>query len=65
MDGDSGHQEPGPHDTAECDRIQKLKTAGRSEKEVVAAKPLADLDAAWGKGFLMPDQFVQMAYNSL
>ncbi len=47
------------------DRIQKLKTAGRSEKEVVAEKPLADLDAVWGKGFLMPDQFVQIAYNSL
>ncbi|MBM3818342.1 MAG: MBL fold metallo-hydrolase [Acidimicrobiia bacterium] len=47
------------------ERLQKLKTAGRSAQEVVAAKPLADLDAVWGKGFLMPDQFVQMAYNSL
>ena len=47
------------------DRIQKLKTAGRSMQDVVAAKPLADLDAVWGKGFLMPDQFVQIAYSSL
>lgn len=47
------------------ERLQKLKTAGRSAQEVVAAKPLADLDAVWGKGFLMPDQFVQMAYSSL
>ncbi len=47
------------------DRVQKLKTAGRSMQDVVAAKPTADLDAVWGKGFLMPDQFVGMAYASI
>jgi hypothetical protein len=47
------------------ERLQTLKTAGRSAQDVVAAKPLADLDAVWGKGFLMPDQFVQIAFSSL
>ena len=47
------------------DRVQKLKSAGRTEKEVVAAKPTADLDATWGKGFMQPDMFVTIVYNTL
>jgi hypothetical protein len=47
------------------DRVQKLKTAGRSEKEAVAAKPTAELDAAWGQGFVQPDEFVSMIYKTL
>jgi len=33
-----------------ADRVQKLKTAGKSAQEAAGEKPLADLDAAWGKG---------------
>ena len=47
------------------DRVQKLKTAGRSEKEAVAAKPTAELDATWGQGFVHPDEFVSMIYKTL
>jgi cyclase len=47
------------------DRVEKLKTAGRSEKDAVAAKPTADLDSAWGKGFMGPDAFVSLIYNTL
>jgi glyoxylase-like metal-dependent hydrolase (beta-lactamase superfamily II) len=47
------------------DRVQKLRTAGRTEKEAVAAKPTADLDPAWGKGFVQPDAFVTTVYNTL
>jgi cyclase len=47
------------------DRVQKLKTAGRSEKEAVAAKPTAELDAAWGQGFVQPNEFVSMIYKTL
>jgi glyoxylase-like metal-dependent hydrolase (beta-lactamase superfamily II) len=47
------------------DRVQKLKAAGRSEKEVVTAKPTADLDPAWGKGLVQPDAFVTVVYNTL
>ncbi len=47
------------------DRLSKLKAAGRTQAEIVAAKPTADLDAAWGKGPLTPDVFVTIAYKSL
>ena len=47
------------------ERIQKMKSAGKSIQEAVAAKPLADLDATWGKGMLNGDTFVQVAYLSL
>ncbi len=47
------------------DRVQKLKTAGKSAQEAVAEKPLADLDAVWGKGMLAGDQFVQVVYLAL
>jgi cyclase len=47
------------------DRLQKLKSAGKSAQEAVAEKPLADLDALWGKGMLNSDVFVQVAYLAL
>jgi cyclase len=47
------------------DRIQKLKSAGKTAQEVVAEKPLADLDATWAKGMLSSDLFVQFVYLAL
>jgi glyoxylase-like metal-dependent hydrolase (beta-lactamase superfamily II) len=47
------------------DRVQKLKTEGRTEKEAVAAKPTAEFDATWGKGLIQPDVFVSIVYNTL
>lgn len=47
------------------DRVQKLKSSGRKLEEVVAAKPTADLDATWGKGFMQPNDFVTIVYNTL
>jgi cyclase len=47
------------------DRIAKLKAAGRSRDEVVAARPTADLDAKWGTGFMKGDVFTGLAYDSL
>ena len=38
---------------------------GKKLEEVVASKPTAKLDAAWGKGFLTPDKFVEMLYGNL
>jgi len=46
------------------DRVQKLKTAGKSADEIVASKPLADLEPVWG-GMLGGDVFVRMIYSSL
>jgi cyclase len=47
------------------ERLQKLKTAGKTVQEAVAAKPLADLDAAWGRGLFTSDTFIQIAYPAL
>lgn len=47
------------------ERLQKLKTAGKSMQEAAAAKPLADLDATWGKGLFNSDTFIQIAYPAL
>jgi glyoxylase-like metal-dependent hydrolase (beta-lactamase superfamily II) len=44
------------------DRVQKLKSAGKSAQEAVAEKPLADLDPFWGKGIINTDQFIQVVY---
>ena len=51
--------------TAARDSVQKLKTAGRSLKETIAANPTKALDATWGKGFLQPADFVAMVYSTL
>jgi glyoxylase-like metal-dependent hydrolase (beta-lactamase superfamily II) len=47
------------------DRVRKLKASGRSAKDAVAARPTADFDATWGKGFLPADAFVELVYNTL
>jgi glyoxylase-like metal-dependent hydrolase (beta-lactamase superfamily II) len=47
------------------DRLRPLAAAGKTAKEVVAAKPLADLDEKWGKGFLSTDAFTEIAFSAL
>jgi cyclase len=47
------------------DRVQKLKASGRKVEDVVKEKPSADLDGVWGKGFMTPDMFVTLVYNTL
>ena len=47
------------------DRVQKLKSAGKSALEAVAEKPFADLDPVWGKGIINSDQWVQIVYLTL
>ncbi|HZC24261.1 MAG TPA: MBL fold metallo-hydrolase, partial [Candidatus Binatia bacterium] len=46
------------------DRVQEMKNAGKSPEEIVASKPLADLDPIWGH-MLTSDVFVQMIYSAL
>ena len=48
-----------------ANRIEKLKIAGQTLDQVVAAKPTADLDAVWAKGVVKPDLFVTLIYNTL
>ncbi len=47
------------------ERITPLVKGGKSVEEVVAAKPLADLDDKWGKGFMKPDVFVKIVYGGI
>ena len=47
------------------ERLQKLKTSGKSAQEAVAAKPLDDLEPVWGKGLFNSDTFIQIAYPAL
>src|SRR5882762_2132322 len=47
------------------DRVEKLKSTGKSAQEAVAEKPFADLEPVWGKGIINGDQFVQVVYLAL
>ncbi len=46
-------------------RITKMKKAGKKLEQVVAAKPTAEFDEKWGKGFLSPAKFVELTYNGV
>jgi glyoxylase-like metal-dependent hydrolase (beta-lactamase superfamily II) len=47
------------------DRVEKLKSAGKSAQDAVAEKPFADLDPVWGKDIINGDQWVQIVYLTL
>jgi glyoxylase-like metal-dependent hydrolase (beta-lactamase superfamily II) len=47
------------------DRVAKIKAGGASEQEAIAKKPTADLDAAWGKGFVTGEVFTGLVYRTL
>jgi glyoxylase-like metal-dependent hydrolase (beta-lactamase superfamily II) len=40
------------------DKVKPLVSAGKTNDEIVAAKPTADFDAAWGTGGATPERFV-------
>jgi len=47
------------------ERMTKLVKEGKSEDEVVAAKPFADLDAKWASTELQSRNFIRVVYHSL
>lgn len=47
------------------DRVAALIKQGRTKEEVIAAKPSAEWDATWGTGFMKPDVFLGMVYDSM
>jgi glyoxylase-like metal-dependent hydrolase (beta-lactamase superfamily II) len=47
------------------DKVAAFKAGGASEEESVAKKPMAEFDAAWGKGFMNSDLFVGIVYRTL
>jgi glyoxylase-like metal-dependent hydrolase (beta-lactamase superfamily II) len=46
-------------------RVQALVTAGQTPDQIAQAKPLADLDARWGGGFMKPAMFLQVVVDDL
>ena len=46
------------------ERVEKLMKEGKSESEIVAAKPLADLDKTWADNDQAAANFVKQVYNS-
>jgi cyclase len=47
------------------DRIKPMVAAGKTEDEVVTARPTSEFDAQWGHGRVQPEQFVRDIYRSL
>ena len=45
--------------------IAGLKRVGKTRDAVIAAKPTKSFDSAWGEGFLKPDVWVGIVYDSL
>lgn len=46
-------------------RVGKLIEAGKSRDQVIAARPTQEYDAKWGQGFLPPDKWVGIVYDSM
>ncbi len=46
-------------------RIKAHMKDGKKMEDIIAAKPTADFDAKWGKGFIGPARFVEMLYKNL
>jgi cyclase len=47
------------------DAVDPLIKAGKTKAQVVTARPTAKLDEKWGKGFMKPEAFVEIVYESL
>src|SRR5262249_1515279 len=46
------------------ERVEKLMKEGKTEAQIVAAKPLADLDKTWADNDQAAANFVKQVYNS-
>lgn len=46
-------------------RIKALLQQGKKLDDILAARPTADFDERWGKGFLAPPKFVEMLVSGL
>lgn len=47
------------------DRVSRLIADGKTLDGVKTAKPAAEYDDSWGKGFVSPDRFIETLYNNL
>jgi glyoxylase-like metal-dependent hydrolase (beta-lactamase superfamily II) len=44
------------------ERLGKLKAEGKTAQEAIAAKPLLDLEPAWGVGLFTGDRWIEIIY---
>jgi len=51
--------------TAIRDKVAALKKQGRTIDEAIAAKPTAQYDEKFGKGFVKPDMFARLIYQGV
>jgi len=47
-----------------ADRVQAAMKEGKNREEIIAMKPSAEWDEAWGKTFITPEQFIGAVYDS-
>jgi glyoxylase-like metal-dependent hydrolase (beta-lactamase superfamily II) len=47
------------------DRVAALIKMGKTKEEVIAAKISAEWDASWGTGFIKPEAFLGVVYDSM
>jgi len=47
------------------DRVAALIQQGKTKEQVIAAKPSAQWDETWGSGFMKPDVFLGIVYDSM
>ena len=47
------------------DRVAALIKQGKTKDQVIAARPGAEWDATWGAGFMKPDVFLGIVYESM
>ncbi len=47
------------------DRLAPMLDAGKSLQEAIEARPTADLDPTWAKGFFTGGMFTRVAYDGL
>ncbi len=47
------------------EHMRRLIAEGKTKEEIVAAKPTARFDGAWGGGYFEPDQWVGLVYDAM
>ncbi len=47
------------------ERLRKLKAEGKTAKEAIATKPLADLEVTWGDGLFNSDRWIELIYSGV
>ena len=46
-------------------RLKQLKNQGKTQEEVIKAKPLADMEAKWGNGIFTADKWISTIYHGI